>query len=108
LNDFLIQHPASTFFVRVEGESMTGAGLYPGDMLVVDRYPTPKSGDVILAVVDGDFTVKRFVLDKKRIILEADNPKYDSIILQEGQEFQVWGVVVASVRFPSQGYSNPS
>ena len=70
LNEFLIKRPAATYFVRVEGDSMIGAGIHDGDLLVVDRSLCPASGDVIIASVDGDFTVKTFRRDKDGVRLE--------------------------------------
>ena len=74
LNEFLIKRPAATYFVRVEGDSMIGAGIHEGDLLVVDRSLRPASGDVIIASVDGDFTVKTCRRDKDGVRLEPATP----------------------------------
>lgn len=93
LNKLVIKHPAATFFVRVAGNSMTGAGIFHDDILVVDRALNPKDNDIIVCVLNGEFAVKRFVKIKKRIVLYSENPDYEPIEVTEGMEFQVWGVV---------------
>ncbi|GAB4148763.1 MAG: hypothetical protein OHK0017_11830 [Patescibacteria group bacterium] len=102
LNEYLIQHPASTFFVRVEGDSMLGAGIFPGDMIIVDRYPTPKSGQVVLAVLNGEFTLKRYEKRSGRIRLLPANPKYQPIELNQNDELQIWGVVIQVLHDPNK------
>jgi len=93
LNEHLVKHPAATFFVKVEGHSMQGAGIFPGDILIVDRALKPKNGSIILAVLEGDFTVKRIMMKGKQIFLKAENPRYPPIEITEEKDFQVWGVV---------------
>lgn len=88
----------SCYFLRVEGESMVGAGIYHGDVLVVDRAAEPKNGSVVVASIDGELTVKRFVRRGSRVALLASNPEFPSIELQEGQELVVWGVVTHSLK----------
>ena len=85
LNELLVKRPAATYFVRVEGDSMIGAGIHDGDLLVVDRSLSPASGDVIIASVDGDFTVKTYRRDKDGIRLEPANPSYPVIKLKANQ-----------------------
>ena len=97
-NALLIENPAATFAVRIAGESMTGAGLYPGDIAVVNRARAPVSGNVILALVDGDFTIKRYRKRGAHIRLTAENPKFSDIVISEGATFEVWGVVTHSIR----------
>ncbi len=94
LNEHLIKHPASTFFVKVKGDSMTGAGITSGDILIVDRSLEPKDKSIVVAVVNGDFTVKRICKDSQRLFLVAENPKYPLIEIKDGMDFEVWGVVV--------------
>ena len=94
LNEHLIKHPASTFFVKVKGDSMTGAGINSGDILIVDRSLEPKDKRIIVAVVNGDFTVKRISKINDELFLIAENPKYDPIEIKDGMDFEVWGVVV--------------
>lgn len=98
LDEHLIRHKEATFFVRAKGNSMVGAGIFDGDLLVVDKSLTPTSGDIIIAVIDGDLTVKRFVQRGKKIILKPENPRFKEIELKDGQEFQVWGVVTSTVK----------
>lgn len=93
LNEHLIHHPAATFFVRVDGDSMRGAGLHKGDVLIVDRALEAASGKIVVAVLDGEFTVKRIRLSGNEILLEAENPNFPPIRIEPGREFQVWGVV---------------
>lgn len=97
-NELLIENPAATFAVRIAGESMTGAGMFPGDIAVINRARTPTSGSVVLALVNGDFTVKRYRVRAGRVILQAENPAYPDIEIRDGTEFEVWGVVSHSIR----------
>jgi len=94
LNEHLIKHPASTFFVKVKGDSMVGAGINSGDILIVDRSLEPKDKKIIVAVVNGDFTVKRISKRGDRLSLMSENPKYSPIEIKDGMDFEVWGVVV--------------
>jgi DNA polymerase V len=93
LNEHLIQHPAATFFVRVEGESMKDAGIHRGDILIVDRSLETTNGRIVIAVIDGEFTVKRLRIENDTILLEAENPGFPAIRIQSGWDFQIWGVV---------------
>ncbi|QOZ83181.1 MULTISPECIES: LexA family protein [Chromobacterium] len=98
LDAYLIADPAATFLVRVRGDSMRGAGIDEGDLLVVDKGLTPNHGDIVIAVVDGEFTVKRLHSLRGRCALIAENPAYPPIKLADGQELQVWGVVRGCVK----------
>ena len=93
LNEELIQHPAATFFVRVKGESMHDAGIQSGDILVVDRSLAPTDRKIVVAMIDGEFTVKRFRNQEGRIFLEAANDQFRKIEVSGDQELVVWGVV---------------
>ena len=93
LNDLIVRHPAATFFVRVAGESMIGAGIHSGDILVVDRAEEPVDNKIVVAVINGEFTVKRLVQDEEGIFLVAENPDFDSIPIRVDSDFSVWGVV---------------
>ena len=93
LNNHLIKNPAATFFVRVSGDSMTGAGIHNGDLLIVDRSKEPISGNVVIAVIDGELTVKRLRIKKGKFTLEPENDNYQVQEITEGMEFEVWGVV---------------
>lgn len=97
LNKHLIKHPAATFFVRVAGDSMTGAGIHPGDILVVDRSLEPRDANVVIAVLDGELTVKRISRRDGRLYLVPDNSLYQPLEILEGMEFEVWGVVTSVI-----------
>lgn len=92
LNELLITKPAATFFVKAKGDSMIGAGIFDGDILIIDRSKTPRSGNVILAVLDGEFTLKSLHKARGEISLMPQNPKYSSIKINPENEFNVWGV----------------
>jgi DNA polymerase V len=93
LNKHLIRNPAATFFVRVTGDSMLKAGIHSGDLLVVDRSIEPRDKNVVIAVVNGELTVKRIRIRKNRLTLEAENDAYQSQEINGQIEFEVWGVV---------------
>ena len=97
LNELLVKNPPATFFVRVAGDSMTGAGIFPGDILVVDRSIEPSDKSVVVAALDGEFLVKRLRLKEHRVTLEPENRKYAPIEITEQSDFKVWGVVTAVV-----------
>lgn len=97
-NELLIENPASTFAVRVAGESMTGVGIFPGDIAVVDRSRNPKDKSVVLALVDGGFTLKRYRKRGARVWLQAENPTYKDTEITEDMSFEIWGVVTNSIR----------
>jgi DNA polymerase V len=94
LNELLVRHPAATFFVRVSGDSMVGAGIHSGDVLVVDRAETARDRSVVIAALNGELTVKRFVRESGRIYLVSENPDYPPLEVTGEMEFEVWGVVV--------------
>lgn len=98
LDEHLVRHKESTFFVRAKGHSMVGAGIFDGDLLVVDKSLHPASGDIVIAVMDGELTVKRLIRLGERVILRPENPRFQDIELKDGQELQVWGVVTSSVK----------
>lgn len=100
LNDELVSNPAATFFVRVKGESMRDAGIHPGDILVIDRSITPADRQIVVAMIDGEFTVKRFRKKGDRITLEAENPTFQSIEVGEDQELTIWGAVTFVIHQP--------
>ncbi|MDV6344716.1 translesion error-prone DNA polymerase V autoproteolytic subunit [Nitrosomonas sp. Is37] len=89
----MIRNPSATFFVRVQGSSMTDADIFDGDTLVVDRSLEPQLGQVIIAVVDGGLTVKRLSIKHSKVCLLAENPEYPPIELRNDQELIIWGVV---------------
>ena len=94
LNTHLISSPTTTFFVRVAGDSMTGANIFDGDLLVVDRSPKPRENDIVIAVVDSDLTVKRYKPSNNGIVLQAENPDHRDIHVTQDQDFSIWGVVM--------------
>jgi DNA polymerase V len=94
IDEDLIDHKEATFFVRAVGDSMIGAGILDGTRLVVDRSLEPRDGDIVVAVIDGDFTVKRLEQRRGKIRLLAENPSYPPIEFKEGQEMTIWGVMV--------------
>lgn len=98
LDEHLVRHREATFFVRAKGNSMVGAGIFDGDLLVVDKSLAPASGDIVIAVMDGELTVKRLIRLGGRVILRPENPRFKDIELREGQELQVWGVVTSCVK----------
>ena len=93
LNACLIKHPAATFFVRVSGDSMIGAGIHSGDILIVDRALEPADGSVAIARLDGELMVKRLRKRDGKFFLVADNPHYEPIEIGEDRDFGIWGVV---------------
>jgi len=98
LDEHLIRHKEATFFVRAKGNSMVGAGIFDGDLLVVDKSLTATSGDIVIAIVDGDLTVKRLIKRGSKIILKPENARFKEIEFKDGQELQVWGVVTSAVK----------
>ncbi|MCM2130275.1 LexA family protein [Larsenimonas rhizosphaerae] len=92
LNDYLVQHPSSTFLVTVEGDSMTDARVQPGDLLIIDRALSPRHGQMVVAVVDGEMMVKTLKHQGKRPGLYSANPAYAPIPLAD-RDIQIWGVV---------------
>ena len=97
LNELLIKNPAATFFVRVAGDSMTGAGIQHDDILIVDRSLAPVSGNIVIAVYSGELTVKRLVQDGDGARLVAENPSYPPIFINEEDGCEIWGVVTSVV-----------
>ena len=93
LHQHLVRQPAATFFGRARGDSMEGAGIYDGDLLVVDRSIEAKAGKVVIAALNGELTVKRLSRVEDRLRLEAENPTYAPIEFNEGDDVRLWGVV---------------
>lgn len=98
VHDLLVKNEVSTFFVRVEGNSMEGAGIYSGDILVIDRSVEPVSGRIVVAVVDGGMVVKRLQKTAIGMVLSSENPDYAPITINEQEGCTVWGVVTGSIR----------
>lgn len=97
-NELLIENAPATFAVKVAGDSMTGIGLFPGDIAVVNRAKGVVDGSIVVALVDGEFTLKRFRRRGGRVWLHPENPAYPDIEIMEGVAFEVWGVVTRSIR----------
>jgi len=95
LNNLLIKHHEATFFVRVSGKSMVDAGIYPDDILIVDRSVTASDGKIVIANVDGDVMVKRLSIRGDSVILKSENPKHKDIPVTG--ELYVWGVVTSVI-----------
>lgn len=93
LNEHLIQHKEATFFVRVKGESMIGAGIQNGDLLVVDRALEAVDGNIVIAVVDGELTLKRLSRRNGQVRLLPENPCFHPIEFNDDQSLEIWGVV---------------
>ena len=98
LNEYLIKQKEATFFVRIKGDSMIDAGIHDNDIVIVDKSQTASTGDIILASIDGDFTVKLLSRNKSKYRLLAANEKYKPIEINESMQFEVWGVVTGAVR----------
>jgi DNA polymerase V len=94
----LITHPQATYLVRARGHSMTGVGIFDRDLLVVNRALTPQRNQVVLAVLDGEFTVKTLVQHQGRVALRAANPGYPVILPKDAQTLEIWGVVTAAIK----------
>ena len=93
LNDLVINHQASTFYVRSKGDSMIGASIYPDDILVVDKSVDPKNDSIVVAYINGEFTVKKLVKKSNQILLRPCNTQYEDILITEDMDFSIWGVV---------------
>ncbi len=100
LNDLCIDHPVATFFVRIRGNSMVGAGIQPGDLAVVDRSLEAASGSIVLALIDNEFTLKRLKKTAdNHLWLLPENPDFPGIQVKEEMGFEVWGVVISVIHF---------
>ena len=98
LNDYLVQNKPATFMFTVQGDSMMGAGICDADKVVVDKALKPKHKDIVVAVVNGEYTIKRLYQSRGRVELQPENASYEPITFTEGSELQIWGVVVGVVR----------
>ena len=97
LNKYLIKNPISTFFLRVSGSSMNNAGIYNNDLLIIDRSINPKPGHIVVALLDGEFTLKRLIKKQDNYYLKADKENYPAINLYEYIDIQIWGVAIYSI-----------
>lgn len=98
LNKELVKNPSSTFFGRVSGDSMAGAGIEDGDLIVIDKSISASEGDIAVCFVDGEFTLKRIHIENDFVWLVPENPKYRRIKVTPDQNFMVWGVVTYSIK----------
>lgn len=97
LNKYLIQHPSSTFFIKITGLSMIDANINPEDILIIDRSIKVKNNDVVLAILEGAFTVKRLKIINDKAFLYPENTSYKPIEISAGMDFEVWGKVIWSI-----------
>ncbi len=102
LNRLCVRHPAATYFVRARGESMSGAGIADGDILVVDRSEPARNGDIIIAALNGEFTVKRLEKQDGRVRLLPENPAFAPLDLTPDMEAEFFGVVTSVVKLLRQ------
>ncbi len=93
LNEYLVQHPAATFFVRVEGNSMIDAGIQSGDILIIDRALAVNHGTIVIAHIQGEFTVKRVEKRGEQVYLVPANKNYKPLLLTPEMDIEIWGVV---------------
>ena len=100
LNKYLVKNPAATFYVRVDGDSMDEAGIHQGDLLIVDRSESHGTGSVVLAVLNGEFTVKKLIKKGNELYLESSNSAYAPIKIEIETDFKVWGVVTYVIHRP--------
>lgn len=98
LNDFLIKNPDNTFLIRVQGNSMVGAGINTGDILVVDKSRDESSGCIVVAAINGELLVKRIYISDEGTELRSENPEYKPIKVHQSDEFIIWGVVTSIIK----------
>lgn len=99
IKKYLIKNPEATFFVKATGESMSDIGIFPGDILVVDKSIKPKHNSIIIISIDGELTVKRLMenYEKKYFYLQSENSKYPNINIKSEEDITIWGVVIYSI-----------
>ena len=100
LHAYLVNHEMATYFLRVSGDSMSGAGIHDGDLLVVDRSLKPDSGSIVIADLDGELAVRRLVFRGPRIFLQPENDRYRTVEIPDDNELHVWGVVTYTIHKP--------
>lgn len=103
-DEHIIQHPDTTFIVTVAGDSMQGAGIWDGDLLVVDRSLEVRDGDVVIAILDDELTVKRLVMHGSTPVLHAENPRYPDFSSADAEQLEIWGVVVGNFHMQRDCY----
>jgi len=97
LNEYLIDHPSATFYVYAKGDSMEGSGISDGDIMVVDRSLEPQNGNIVIASIAGEFTVKRLMVKNNKHYLVPSNNSYQLILITEDMDVHIWGVVIHSI-----------
>ena len=97
LNEHLISNPFSTFFLRVKGESMINAGIKDKDLIIVDKSLIAKPGNIVIAMIDGEFTIKRLSIKNDELYLKAENHNYPDFSFKNHIDVQIWGVVIYSI-----------
>jgi len=97
LNNLLIENPSATYYIRVNGDSMLGAGIINGDLLIVDRSMEVTNNRIVVAHINGEFTVKRIKKNKNKIFLQAENTNYKNIEITEEMDFEIFGVVIHAI-----------
>ena len=104
LNEYLVRNKPASFMFTVKGDSMINAGIVEGDKVIVDRSLNARNQDIVVAVVNGEYTIKRLYKNAGKVELHPDNPAYQPILFKEGSELEIWGVVVGVVRrYGNQG-----
>jgi DNA polymerase V len=98
LNEYLVRNKPASFMFTVKGDSMINAGIVEGDKVIVDRSLNAKHKDIVVAVVNGEYTIKRLYRNTSKVELHPDNPAYPPILFKEGSELEIWGVVVGVAR----------
>jgi DNA polymerase V len=101
LNEILIKNKVATFLVRALGDSMINVGIFSGDILIVDKSIPPSHKNIVVAIINGEFTVKRFIKENKKIILRPENSKYKDIEILDEDDFKIWGVVSFVIHNPN-------
>ena len=97
LNEYLISNPFSTFFLRVKGDSMINAGIKDNDLIIVDKSLIAKPGNIVIAMIDGEFTIKRLSIKNDELYLKAENHNYPDFSFKNHIDIQIWGVVIYSI-----------
>ncbi len=97
LNEHLISNPYSTFFLRVKGDSMINSGIKDNDLIIVDKSLAAKPGNIVIAMVDGEFTIKRLSTKNNELYLKAENNNYPDFNFKNYADIQIWGVVIYSI-----------
>ncbi|MEO7445200.1 MAG: translesion error-prone DNA polymerase V autoproteolytic subunit [Ferruginibacter sp.] len=99
LNEHLVHNPQATFFLRVSGESMCDAGIHDGDIVIVDRSIKPQSGKIVIAVIDGEMLLRRYIKTFNSLTLVPDTKKLSPLTITEYHDFKIWGVVTYAIKY---------